>query len=153
MSQNPDYLEGEDDAERRKLGRQAAIIEAQEDGYLVVYGGPRLLLLDIDSEAALTRAKELLARLRSTIRWTEVEMSRSRSGNYHLFVHLAEKRDLATRQLLAAALGSDPVREVLGWDYALRVAGDEPFFFENPKAKRHKLTMTVERVVRWSVDG
>lgn len=148
---NPQYNEDQA-AEHRSRARSAAIVEAREEGMDVVFGDAWTLMLDLDSEEVYERAKGLLARLKSTLRWTSIEMTRSRSGNVHLYVYLEEPLDLMTRQLLAAALGSDPVREVLGWDYARRIGSEEPFFFELPDAPRRKLTMRVERVTTWSIE-
>jgi len=112
--------------------RRDTITQATEDGMVVQYGAADVLQLDIDSPADLERAKSLLTRMKKIIGWTNVRQTRSRSGNWHLYVHLGNPIPMRERMLLQGVLGSDPVRSILDWDTAHDQ--EECFLFELPGA-------------------
>lgn len=95
-----------------------AIEIAAEKGCVVRIPGPRELFLDIDSEDANANFDRLLkALLAGFVQRVDRAPSPSGSpGHEHIVVTL--NRDLkgdTERVLLQAALGSDPMRELLSW--------------------------------------
>ena len=91
----------------------AAIAEAVANGLEVVRADETHLLLDLDNEAAIAQYDRVLPLVMEHYGATDIERWRSRSGNTHIRLRLAQAQPWAVRYALQAALGSDGVREVL----------------------------------------
>lgn len=90
-------------------------VQAEADGMVVRHANPKTLLMDLDDEAAIERFRRLMPKLDEMFgaKVTEEYESRSGAGHLHVVVELDEPFDAAFRIALQAALGSDPVRELL----------------------------------------
>ncbi len=115
--------------------REVVLQEARESGHEVVYGDPWLLLLDLDSKVALADAKAQLKRFSPHLAVQWIEMTRSKSGNWHLYVRLSYFMDRKDRLFWQATLGSDRIRAGLDWIWALKHE-EECFLVELADAKR-----------------
>ncbi len=96
--------------------REQTIEDAIAAGFRIEYGNNSTLQIDIDDKLKLPDLLKLWKRFKSNLKITRVILTNSKSGNLHAFIHL--KYPIATpreRMLLQAALGSDPVREILNW--------------------------------------
>ncbi len=116
--------------------REEALREARDAGHEVVYGNDWLLLLDLDSKAALKDAKALLKQFSPHLFVSHVLMTRSKSRHWHLYVHLMNPLSRMDRLFWQAALGSDRTRAGLDWIWAQRGHEEECFLVELPEAKR-----------------
>jgi hypothetical protein len=106
----PDYCAG--------VGhRENKINEKLAQGYIIHYGAPNKLLLDMDTpDAWVTFKRSLSAFLNHHRVWTQADTWLSQHGNRHLVITLHDPIESpAERYLLQAALGSDPVRELLSY--------------------------------------
>jgi hypothetical protein len=119
--------------------------EAAKLGRIVVYPKPNELQLDIDDEAQLEDFEERFGRVASLlaehgakgtdaiVRYRKTPSPSGRPGRWHVTVEMPRPvRNEGERVFLQALLGSDPMREGLGW--RRYVCGDEhpTCFFENP---------------------
>lgn len=88
---------------------------AVADGMMVRMADDNHLLLDLDDEAAIARFAKLRPKLADLFGAKVVEEYESRSGPGHLHVilELGEPFPAAFRIALQAAMGSDPLRELL----------------------------------------
>jgi hypothetical protein len=93
----------------------SAFEEAERTGKQVVLPKPNQLFIDIDNEASFTLFTAQLGRLRQ-YEYASLQVTPSASGlpNRHIVVGL--NRDLTDTERIAfqAAMGSDPIRELLG---------------------------------------
>lgn len=94
---------------------EAAIADAQEKNYECVRGDDHTLLLDIDSDEDFMWFTHMLGKFAVELGVKEVLLSPSKSGNRHIQVKLWSGRDIRTRALLEATLGSDRKRALLNW--------------------------------------
>jgi anaerobic glycerol-3-phosphate dehydrogenase len=93
------------------------------------------LFIDIDDVDSLHRCEKYLAVLSDNdFEIIDVNKKRSRNGNWHVRVQLAEPVNDIERILLQACLGSDPKRELLSF-LRLKFRLDRPptVFFEKPE--------------------
>jgi len=108
-----------------KYDRSAfAFDQAEQHNCDILVATPTTLLLDLDTDEqyrAFLRNLDVLRRETSLV--VSYEELKSRSGNRHVVVSLAEPLDITTRLLLQAVLGSDPVRELLSY---LRARDNDP---------------------------
>ncbi len=95
--------------------RKAAIAEAARAGHHLVMGHSTLLQIDIDYGSAFATTVELIRQFRHHIGAVHAYSTRSKSGNLHVFVQLAEPMRRQDRLFWQAVFGSDPVREALNW--------------------------------------
>lgn len=91
----------------------AAIAQAEAEGFEVVRATDSCLLLDLDTPEALAQYARVLPILMENCLGYEAERWQSKSGNTHVRVTLNGQHPWAVRYALQAALGSDGVREVL----------------------------------------
>lgn len=113
--------------------RKRARDEAIAAGHRILYGRPDVLQLDIDSDAKLEVAVALIARFTKHLDVLRVDQTKSKSGNYHLYVHLGTPLDRGDRIFWQAALGSDRVREALNWLWMRSGHTGECFLVETEK--------------------
>lgn len=117
---------------------EAAKETAASKGLVIRVPGPRELFIDIDSDAQLEQFNAALPKLTELLPLASMVCTPSPSlvpGRYHIVLALTrDLRDVFERILLQSLLGSDPVREMLSWQRAVR--GDEvpTLFFERPLA-------------------
>ena len=116
--------------------RADAIKKAVDAGLKVVYGDEQTLQLDIDSLPELEFARKMLKDMRGIVKWSSVICTVSKSGNWHLYVHLKKPSARPWRILMQACLGSDRKRELLNQTYADHGSAGECFFFEKEGVKR-----------------
>lgn len=95
-------------------------------GEIPVYSRPHMLLIDLDSPAELEAFELRLRRLETTFGYQEHVKVPSPSGRgFHVYILLQEDFPLPTRIAIQAALGSDPIRELLSiYKFALRERTD-----------------------------
>lgn len=89
----------------------------QNNGWEIVWPGPDQAQVDIDDKESQERFNRAFPVLRQIYKkaWTTERPSKSgEPGKKHITVQLGEAVDNVTRLLIQAALGSDPVRELLG---------------------------------------
>lgn len=111
-----------------------SIAKATEEGLIVVYADDCSLLLDIDSAGAREHALEMIGKFAGSFKLARVEETRSKSGNWHLYVRLSEPMERQDRMFWQAALGSDPVRAALDWIWFREGYQIECFLYEKPGA-------------------
>jgi hypothetical protein len=89
--------------------------EAELKGYVVRLADDSTCLLDLDSEEAVECFEALLPKAVELWSVQVADRYHSKSGppNTHVVLKLSEPRSAAWRIALQAALGSDPVRELL----------------------------------------
>lgn len=112
---------------------EAAIDAAKVEGFTVVRSAPDKLLLDLDSPAAVVQFEKTLPIIQ---RWMEaVETGRwlSKGGNLHVVITLGEELPMANRLFLQAVLGSDGIREFLGF-CRLQNGVEEPSLLFRPRS-------------------
>jgi hypothetical protein len=110
--QSPDL---EDAIRYGKLSSHDAEIEAQENGWFVVFPAPDELQIDIDSAESLARFEKLISIAQQYFVLLEVSRGPSISGlpdHYHITLRTDRDLDNRTRIALQAILGSDPIREL-----------------------------------------
>lgn len=90
-----------------------ALREARAAGFDVVEANEDTLLLDLDTPAALAQFKRVLPIVQEHFGAGVPERWKSKSGNTHVRIPLADPLVHTARYLLQAALGSDGVREAL----------------------------------------
>lgn len=105
-------------APERRAARIAAI---EQRGNKVVFGDDFTLQLDIDSLAQYTRVREMIDRFHRQLGVCAAHEVKSKSGNWHVYLHLAVNKPMPRVQRMAwqGFLGSDPVREALNFMQAL----------------------------------
>lgn len=121
--------------------REKALEEAIEAGFEIVYGNDWLLLLDLDSKAALADAKVLLKQFSPVLFVSHILMTRSKSNHWHLHVHLMDPLPRMDRLFWQAALGSDRTRAGLDWIWAKKGNEGECFLVELPGAQREAVVL------------
>lgn len=102
----------------------AAFEQAEREGKEVVLPKPNQLFIDIDSEAGFALFMDQMERLRQfEFAYMTVTPSASGFPNRHIVVDL--DRDVSDIERIAfqAAMGSDPIRELLG---LIRVSHGDP---------------------------
>lgn len=102
--------EGEGPEEFSKQMEQAAA-----KGAAITYGSPNQLLLDLNGTIAITRYLSMLSRVKSLFGATLIREYESKSGpgHFHVVLSLEKEHSAEARIAMQAALGSDPVRELL----------------------------------------
>jgi len=112
--------------------------QAEKLGRVVVYPKPNQLFIDIDSDADLEIFHRLFELFRSTNKFKDssfasVASPSGRAGRRHVTVTLPRTVEPVERVYLQSLLGSDPLREMLG--FCRHDAGAEPeaisVFFES----------------------
>ncbi len=90
-------------------------IEARiADGQIPVYSKPHFLCIDLDSKEEYVEFDKRLKNFETTIGYKEVFQIPSPSGRgYHVYVLLKKDYGIAERIAMQAALGADPIREML----------------------------------------
>lgn len=95
--------------------RIAVIQKAVSEGMEVVISDRRTLLLDLDDEAAKARYRQFLPRFEELFPIEKKEAWKSKSGaGMHVKLTLYQDAPVEARLAMQAALGSDPMREMLG---------------------------------------
>lgn len=92
----------------------AVIAQAQAEGFEVVRASDNVLLLDLDTSAALEQFDRVLPIVSQHFGVAGIERWRSKSGNTHMRVTINTAQPWAVRYALETALGSDGVRGTLG---------------------------------------
>jgi hypothetical protein len=94
---------------------EATRAKAEEKGFEVVMGHDQLLLLDLDGEAAQARFHEQLELVNRMFGVDGYQKWASKSGgdHQHVLVYLKTPATLQERVAIQAAMGSDPIREIL----------------------------------------
>ncbi len=88
--------------------------EAKERGLVAVLPGDDELFLDIDDRADFRVMKDIIGVLEHNgFMLAEVKRTRSKSGNWHVYLRAPMPLDPVLRIALQACLGSDRKREVL----------------------------------------
>lgn len=92
------------------------IERAEKAGLEIFRGGPNTLTFDLDGEEALAEFRIRVQMLEAKAFQPVVQITKSKSGNYHAVVQILATRPLEepVRIALQAALGSDWKREFLG---------------------------------------
>lgn len=112
------------------------IARVNEQGlFEVVRSDPKTLLLDLDTPEAVTRYLKGLETMQQYMALREKAQWRSKSGNLHVLVELAEPLDVETRLFLQACLGSDGVKEYLS-SLRLEAGVTEPSLLFKPKGAK-----------------
>jgi len=94
--------------------REEYIEKMEEEGFVIVYPKPNELQLDIDTQQQMDQFDRLKWLFDSQLPATEFKMAHSKSGEgYHITVTLPFDVTNIERIALQAALGSDPLRELL----------------------------------------
>jgi hypothetical protein len=90
-------------------------IQAELDGLEVWHADPRTLLMDLDTHEPIEQFRRLLPKATELFgaRVVEEYESRSGTGHLHVIIDLIDPQPAAFRIALQAALGSDPIRELL----------------------------------------
>jgi hypothetical protein len=91
----------------------AVIAQAQAEGFEVVRASYSVLLLDLDTPAAVAQFDRVLPIVQEHFGVLGMERWRSKSGNTHISVTLSAAQPWAVRYALEAALGSDGLRSAL----------------------------------------
>jgi hypothetical protein len=113
---------------------ESAIQEALNEGMEVTRSTPTTLLLDLDTAASVIRYEELFGIIADQFQLSEWTRYVSRSGNGVHIILKCRELDFPSRVALQAALGSDPLREILA--IAMYKAGyQEPSVLFRPKEK------------------
>lgn len=87
---------------------------AEAKGFEVVGSSARILLFDLDDEAQLIAYTEMRSQLANKFGGRELRRWRSKSGEgWHVVYETEVPLDFPSRVALAAACGSDPVKELL----------------------------------------
>lgn len=120
-----------------KISSETAYREAADDNLDVVLPEPYDLFIDIDGEEDMKRFDRGMDVMIQQFNAQVIKSTPSRSGlpKRHLIVRLNRQVTNAERIALQAALGSDPVREILG---IVRVQHNDPhptLFLENKCSK------------------
>lgn len=93
---------------------QDAVTRAEADGYTVIRGTPRTLLLDLDTPDHILQYEQTLGMLKSFVDVTALEEWASKSGTgKHVHISVDREMTATERILLQACLGSDPLHEIL----------------------------------------
>ena len=127
--------------------RMEKLDEVRLEGMRVVFGDAGTLLIDVDSKAQLKLARELISWAWRLLEVVQVEQTRSKSGNWHLYVTFNREIPRTERVLLQGLLGGDPKRAILDWQWATQCDAEndhrelsECFLIETPKYRREVLT-------------
>jgi hypothetical protein len=113
--------------------RRTALAEAEREGLVVVYGDPYTIQLDLDSAEAFEEAQRRIVFARELLGIEDMRFTRSRSGNWHVYLSLSEPLDRKDRLLLAGVLGSDFKRTVLDWRWAIELNAEDCFLVEKSR--------------------
>ena len=113
---------------------EASKAAARRRGFEIIEGGPRTLLLDLDSDEALRTYEEMLDLAHQYFGAKEKERWRSKSGKgWHIILETDVSLIGAERIALQACLGSDLKRELLSVaDFASGI--EEPSVLFKPPA-------------------
>lgn len=95
------------------------IAAAEAKGFIVVKGDDDTLLLDFDSEEGYAKFADTLLRFHGRLGFEyfgdiDTWHSKSGAGHRHVVIHLTQPMGVAERIATQTALGSDPVRSLLG---------------------------------------
>jgi hypothetical protein len=114
---------------------EAALERAKREGLVVVYPTETELQIDIDNEQSyefFLRQIKIVTRLADAYGYTE-RPSKSGMPKRHITVKLKTPVTVLERICLQACLGSDRVREVLGYVRYRRGEPNPTLFFEKPE--------------------
>lgn len=103
------------------------------DGFEVVGGDDRTLLLDLDSPHAWVQYERVLRVVEEHYLVESIESWASKSGNTHVRVKLFDPVPQSTRYALQAALGSDGVREALHFVQLANGVAEPCVLFKPPR--------------------
>lgn len=109
---------------------EAAVLEAESQGFAVVRSNDTTLLLDLDSPFAIRQFRRVLPIVQEHFGAGAAQMWLSKSGNTHVLVPLREGLDPLLRFALQAALGSDGVRETLNFTQLLNGCNEPSILFK-----------------------
>lgn len=113
------------------------------EGHKVVEANDTVLQLDIDSKDDLEWAVEMLLLLKeNNFPIGDIKSTRSKSGNFHIYVEMKQKMPWSHRILLQACLGSDRKRELLNFLYRYEGGDGDCLLFEVPEAKEQEFKLT-----------
>lgn len=110
---------------------EEVVRQGKINGYIVYRSNSRLLLVDLDTEAARIQYERVLPILAKTHGAKEDDRWISRGGNAHRVVRLTQPIGIFHRLGLQAMLGSDGVREALSLKRA-RAGVSEPSVLFRP---------------------
>jgi hypothetical protein len=88
----------------------ANVAKARAEGYEVVYGTPRTLLLDLDTPAQEQQYEETRKAVFDAFPTDEITSWKSKMGHRHVVVTLTRELPIELRVALQVILGSDPLR-------------------------------------------
>jgi hypothetical protein len=113
---------------------QEAAKRAEAKECEVVFGGPKMLLLDIDDEQGLQRFEQYKSNLTGFFKIVREEWWISSSGlpHQHAIIHIDRELSAPTRLGLAVCLGSDPLRSMLAY-HRLSLDNADPDRLFRPK--------------------
>ncbi len=132
----------------RSPEQQAAVIkQAKADGHEVIFGGPRTLQLDLDSKADMIKARKLIGLWSHQlgvggVGIERVSVTRSKSDNWHFYVHLEDAMPRQKRIFWQTCFRSDPNREACNRLWA--EAGHKQDWFLIEVNKEHWVEETEE---------
>lgn len=117
--------------------REEFVERSKSEGLEVLFPGEGELLIDLDSEEALTTFKDLwkiLCKNAEEIINGPYEIWRSKGEvGYHVRINLFENLGVERRILFQAVLGSDPKRELLSLIRSLHGDSDPTLLVEDPE--------------------
>lgn len=116
---------------------------AKNEGLVAFLPRENELFVDLDCGQCAVNEK-VQDILRSEQLVSDVFLTRSRSGNTHVYVRLTHPVSEVERIALQAALGSDPTREALSMAYHFKALEPTTVFFETPEQ--------AERVEQWRLN-
>jgi hypothetical protein len=110
---------------------------AEANGFEVIFANPHLLLLDLDTEEDFARFVKVYKRAKTLFGLENLQWWPSKSGppHRHVSITIAFALSVEERIALQAALGSDPLREILNLK-RLRVGVEEPSRLFCPKGTK-----------------
>lgn len=103
-------------------------------GLLIVPADDTTLQLDIDTEADLEKAREIMRLFQTNLGIVGATVTRSKSDHWHVYVKLDRPHTRAERLALQACLGSDPKRELMSYLYNEKGGKQDCVLFEKPDA-------------------
>ena len=122
------------------------LAELEAEGVEVepVWGNDYRLTVDLDTPEAIAEfPRRFAALIQHVSDLTIVEHWTSRSGvGEHVYIVSGRRLGFQTRAVYQAFLGSDPLREMLGYFDVNNCAEEDPFVLFKPKPKHVPLTST-----------
>ncbi len=117
--------------------RENAVDKAKRLGLLLVEPKPDELFVDIDSRRAMDEFLNRLSRFISVYKGTTVQYTTSVGGNWHAYVTVPGwSFTMDQRVAMQAALGSDPLREMIAMKHHHEGYAYPSVFFEKDGVRR-----------------